>query len=419
MLSTANTAMPADAQRTRRPKTARLGLLFWAFAAILILVFSNRRSPDVTTGKFYEAAAVIAVLMLIACNALRLRGRLPPPLLWLGAFVLICVLNFPVTLVQGVPLVEWEREALPMLCLPGFAFGAYLLNARAARALYWVIAAVCGVITVYYLAFWLHNTSYTALRAAYNLGFWTGSGQTFASVIAACILFPFATRAGRRWSAMAFVVALASVAASFARTFWLVAPIALLVTGMLAAKRGVLETRRLILLAILTAVLAAAVGGVLFSVLTVRTGAGQQSGTERVLESQAIWSAMRADPMTFALGAGTGSAFQFASGGAASIGGDIAGTDNRDFSHDWYLELLWRTGVIGLAVWAGALVAWLRFTWRGRSPHAVGCFAAVLAVSLGAFTYQPFSDLGWDVLTGLVLGLGIRLAREPGLVSWA
>jgi hypothetical protein len=150
-------------------------------------------------------------------------------------------------------------------------------------------------------------------------------------------------------------------------------------------------------------------------VLTVRTGSGTQSGTQRVLESQAVWSAMRADPKTFVLGAGTGAAYAFAAG---TTGGDLSGTDTRDFSHDWYLELLWRTGVVGLAAWLCAIVSWLLFTGRGRDPHTLGCFAAVLAISLGAFTYQPFGDVGWDAMTGLLLGLGCRLAtRESAIMQ--
>jgi O-antigen ligase len=398
----------------RRRGRQRLGALFPLLVAVLILVFSDRRSADVTTGKFYIAAAVISVLVIIVYAVILRSPGIPRPLLWLALFTFVCLVNFPVAIMQGVPAIEWERHALPVICLPGFAYGAYLLNARAARFMYWVIAAVCGVITFYYLAFWLGSQSFAVLREEYNLAFWTGTGQTFAAVIAACLLYPFATRSARRWPAAGFVIAAAGVAASFARTFWAMAPAALVVTTILMARRGMIKASRLVLLAFLASVLAVAAGGMLLATLTARVDSAGLSGTQRVYEQQAILATMRSQPWTFVLGAGAGARYMETAVDTTSLS-DGLGTDTRDFSHDWYLQLLWTVGILGLVAWVAALLSWLRLTTRSTSPYAVGCFAAVLAISLGALTYQPFGDLGWDVLIGLLLGTGCRLAREDRL----
>ena len=209
--------------------------------------------------------------------------------------------------------------------------------------------------------------------------------------------------------AAALVAAGVGIAATFARTFWVMAPAALAITAILMFRRRTLKAARLVLLAVLASIPVAVIGGVLFIALSTRVNTAGLSGTQRVYESQAILATMRSDPRTFVAGAGFGARYQEAALDTGSLS-DGLGTDTRDFSHNFYLQLLWNTGVLGLAAWLAALISWFRITGRSRSPHAMGCFAAILTISLGSFTYHPFGDLGWDVLIGLLLGIGCRLA---------
>ena len=216
----------------------RLGGLFPLFAALLVLVFSNRRSPTVTSEKFYVAAAVILVLIVVLCAAIWRLHNAPRPLIWLAGFALICLVNFPIARTYGVPTIEWARHAFIIICVPGFAYGAYLLNSTAARVLYWIIVSLCGVITLYYLSFWLHVHSFEAVRADYDVAFWTTVGGVFASVIVSCLLYPFAMRSRRPWMVVAFIVAIAGIAATFSRTYWVMAPAALALATILMGRRG-------------------------------------------------------------------------------------------------------------------------------------------------------------------------------------
>jgi len=393
----------------------RLGGLLPLLVAALIVVFSNRRTPTVTPEKLYVAAAVILVLALILFAAIRRLQGVPRPLRWLAVFAFICLTNLPIAMMYSVPTIEWARHAFVIICVPGFAYGAYLLNARAAKVLYWLIAVLCGTITLYYLSFWLQVHSFEAVRADYDVAFWTVVGGVFASVIASCLLYPFAMRSGRRWIVAAFVIAAAGIAATFSRTFWLIAPVGIACTTILMFRRRMMKGSRIVLLATLASVLVVVVGGELFPALSTRVDTAGLSGTQRLYESQAILTTMRSEPSTFIAGSGFGAIYQEVAVDTTSLS-DGLGTNTRDFSHDFYLQLLWNVGVLGLSAWLVAIVSWFRLTGRSRSPHVMGCFAAVFAISLGSFTYHPFGDLGWDVLIGLLLGIGCRLAvaaRDP------
>ena len=170
-----------------------------------------------------------------------------------------------------------------------------------------------------------------------------------------------------------------------------------------------LKGSRLALMVTLASIVVILVGGVLFQAISTRISTAGLSGTQRVYESQAILTTMRSEPSTFIAGAGFGAIYQEVAVDTTSLS-DGLGTNTRDFSHDFYLQLLWNVGVPGLVAWLGALISWFRLIGRSRSPHVAGCFAAVFAISLGSFTYHPFGDLGWDVLIGLLLGIGCRLA---------
>jgi hypothetical protein len=108
-------------------------------------------------------------------------------------------------------------------------------------------------------------------------------------------------------------------------------------------------------------------------------------------------------------------------------------------THDLPLQFASETGIVGLALWAGAMAAGLLGAWRalGRLAGEEREAALALGIALPAFLVHGLLDYDWDfvALTGPVLfvtGFLLATGREPvrvgrhyvwvvavGLVAWA
>ena len=405
---------------TRRRGADSGGFLFVLLLGVLVLATVNPRTEDISRYDQLVAAAVAVTSLVVVVRVTMDKRAKPVAVVLLLGYASLVLLNAVVAWLFAVEGASWARQAFVVSAMPLAAVGAWLLPAPRARLLIVMVAALCAGITVYYLTLFQGAESLYDIRSSHKAAFFR-TGGTFASAIVATLAFPFVL-ARTRWRpafVVLFALGLAGVGASFARTFWVTTPAALLVTA--AALRGQRFGRRALLG--LTVVVAA-------SLAVQGTGPGRQyaglvreritqrdlSGSFRAEEARGLLGTMAAEPTTILLGAGLGNTFSFHSTDPYAIGG--IGTVTRDYSHNWYLEVLWTTGISGLALIvlliatvARTLLRALRRSDRdsgtdGWAPLlAAGLLGTLTNFALAAFTYHPFGMLLWNLVLGSLFGV--------------
>ncbi|HWC10872.1 MAG TPA: O-antigen ligase family protein [Acidimicrobiales bacterium] len=396
------------------------GFLFVLLLGVLVLATGKPGTEDISGYEQLVAAAVAMTFLVVVVRMTMDRSEKPLAVVLLLAYAWLILLNAVVAWLFAVDGVSWARQAFVVSAMPLAAIGAWLLPRPRTRLLVGMVVALCAGITLYYLVLLEGAESLYEIRSSYKAAFFR-TGGTFAAAIITTLTFPFVlTRT--RWRLaylVVFAVGLAGVGASFARTFWVTTPAAFLVAA--AALRGERFGRRALLgLTALVAVL----------LLVQGTGPGREysglareritqrnlSGSFRAEEAQGLLRTMVAEPTTLALGAGLGNTFTFHSTDPYAVGG--IGTVTRDYSHNWYLEVLWTTGIAGLAVIAlflatvmRALLGVLRRSHEDRQSDAwdtllsAGLLGTFTNFALAAFTYHPFGMLLWNLVLGALFGV--------------
>ncbi len=415
-----------DHRATADAQVPRGGFLFLLLLSVLLLATANPRTEDISRYDQIVAAGVgITALVVVALLASDRRTR-PPVLNLLLAYVVLIGVNSVVAWLFSVDGGSWARRAFVAFSMPLAAMAVWLLpGARQLHRLIVVVLGLCAGVTVYYLILFGAGGSLLQIRTVYKGAFFQ-TGGTYAAAILATLAFPFLLAPGR-WRlvfAALFALGVAGVAGTFARTFWVTTPAAMAVS--VGALRGQRLGRR---------ALFGLVAVLMVSILVQGTGQGGQyaelarerltqrdlSGTFRVEEASGLLQAMATDPTTWMLGAGFGNRFSFHSTDPYAIGG--VGVVARNYSHNWYLEVLWSTGLLGLTVIVLFIVSLFTMLLRvlrfpNGDPHGQGRNRLLVAGLLGTFanfvlaavTNHPIGILLWNLVLGFLVGAACSIA---------
>ena len=416
---------------TRRPEggktVGRAGrVLFGLLLAVLVLATLNPRTKDISRYDQLVALAVSFTFVLVVARLVVSTEKVPLAIGLLLAYLAVIALNGAVARLFSVDGAAWARRAFVASSMPLAAAGAWLAGgAHRARRLVWAVVALCAGIAVYYLTLFHPGDSLLQVRGAYKGAFFQ-TGGTYSAAIVATVTFPFLL-ARTRWRLILgplFLLGLAGVAVTFARTFWVTTPAALALS--VAALKGHRLGRRVglgLATVLVVSLLIQGTGpGSRYAALAgERLTQRNMSGTFRVEEAGGLLHAMRADPTTLVLGAGLGNTFSFHSTDPYAIGG--VGVTTRDYSHNWYLEVLWTLGVVGLVVVVAFLASVCRMLLVAlrRAPSAgepepwdrflcAGLLGTFVNFTLAAVTYHPFGILLWNLVLGLLAGAACSLA---------
>lgn len=411
--------------------TLLLGLLMASLAVATV----NPRTEDVSPSDQLVALVLLTTACVIIVPLMLGKVRLSRSLTPMVLYAAVIVANFLVAMVYDVPIHWWLRRAIVAFALPTFALGAWRLKThRQVRLLLCLLLMFCAGMALYTVSLWRPGQSLLLARAELRDSFMQ-TGGTFASAITVTLSLPFALRPGRwrRACVLTLAAGLGGLALSFARTFWLTTPVALVAEA--AALRGQRLGRRALLLFLGIGVLSLALQGwstaADYRMLVVERIAQRDfSATFRVEEASGLFHEMASDPTKLVLGAGFGNRYAFHSSDRFAVGG--VGTVERDYSHAWYLEVLWTTGLVGLSVtlWflVGLLVRLVRSVRQRGGRHglvgsdrlfAAGLLGTVINLVLASFTYHPFGMLLWNVVFGALFGAACRLVDASSAANRA
>ncbi len=390
-------------------------LYLFAVAASIVVALALSASNNADLQRL--SVALTATTALVPLATLLMRGERPrTPIRRFLIYGAVVVVNVAIALAFHTPLSAWSRRAFVAAAFPAFVVGAATLRPSQARRLFLGVSVLLALIALYYLTLYSPTVSYDALRSEYKDATFNITGGTYAGAAIVSLSFPGMLRRtmDRYCWAAAFVVGVAAVLLGFSRTFWATTPIALALT--LAVARGARFTRRVILGVLAVIALATLVhgpgSGHVASLVRDRIEASNLSGTFRLEEATGLLRSMARDPATIPLGAGFGRNFSLVSTNPFAVGG--VGVLERDYSHCWYLEVLWRTGAVGLSLLIIALISVIRTLVRAARVATgfsrtvtLGVFCLVSNFAIAAATYHPFGVLQWNLILGSLVGVGL------------
>jgi hypothetical protein len=374
-------------------------------------------TPDVLGPK----EAILALGLLLAVGPAGARAAIAPlpdeprpAPLWLGAGRALLLYGLGAGLLMAVfcanapvPMVR-DVVAFCLLLLPVF----FLTHASAAptAAWPWIAGAACVV----GLVFAMRTLGLAPGLAASHL-FYLANAPTV--LFTALLLGATGARllfcAGGPWAlllASALLLAALLPAAAIAVNLQRASVGALLAVGFLVAvAQGLARPRRLLVVALVLALAAAALLPLALRVLAELTQKTQEVGlNNRGEELAAVWEAIAAHPATLLFGMGWGGMFQDPAVGGVSV----------NFTHALLSSALLKLGLVGLALVAlyiGALAAVL----ARMAPRAPGLALALAApLLIDTFLYAAYKSFDFGlVLTLIPLSaayVSTNRARAPG-----
>jgi hypothetical protein len=350
---------------------------------------------------------LVTAVVGVVCVRRRLNTRSVLLELWwiIGALVLV---NVFAALYSGVSMVEWAKEALPLLAWPCFATAtaAEVHDKRQLQKVYDLTTA-----TTFVPVAWL-ALSLPAILAGMGPGtlfavreatIWNEGVGHFGAI--AALLSPGVSKRPLRYlffSLGAIVLLLSGI-----RSLWLGCTLGLLCQVRRARDGIALIAAALALLFALTSF----EGLEAYSDRIGTIGPDNPSLDARMSESRALLSQLFDEPLTIITGRGAGATFKFQSRSQWE-----GVRSEQSFAHDFYLQLLWSHGIVFALLFVVTLLVAIRTSWpRGR---ASGCEAqrrgitgAFVASAITATASSFYGAPRWYILFGVLTGLAVVLRR--------
>ena len=408
-----------------RPRI-RLSILGIAAVGLVLSGGLHHQSAGLTGAEVLIGGGIATLTLWGVLSLLVAGSRLSAPVRWAFRYALWCVANVAIAMAVGTPVALWMRFVFPAIVFPGFlilGWGCF----RSLDLRIGVLVGLAGAAAVVVLLS-LSAARSVALGTVQNLQALRVLGGNYFSAFAVTLALPLLlTAAGRRilpWAVSAVILAIGMVglAISFTRTYWLAtaASTATLIVLLAWERRG--EFRRLLAAAPLVLVAAAAVlvaapgkllhfGAQRLSSLEHIGGVG--SLQERLRESATVLAGMLQDPLGSLVGKGFAARFDYE--WVNPVTGVVQGGLHLQYMHDYYVYLLFSTGVVGLvlflSVWYSAFRALARRIGRDDPARAVVRLAALTAgvnLLITSVAAPPLMEYEWTAAFGLLLGVALR-----------
>jgi hypothetical protein len=404
------------------------------FIAFLIAIFQERTGQS--TPLQIVLAVVIAILCIVALAMIVTRKL--PRLIWLWAlFALIVAFNVFIAWEDGLDLFVWAKFTLPVLAWPAAAIVTYCaLKTRkdALQMYWWTVAAIAVPSTMFFIAVFLNIPKVIAagnLEVFRELTMW-GQGIGGTGFLLVLLAVPFIKKAYAFALVLmgAFAIILSSV-----RSIWIglliVMVIALLITHRARVKSPSNDYLRsinrqltvgaialVLVLAVLFSFFSPAVEPIVTrarSLLETRV-VGDLSFQDRIEESRAIFDNIKTRPVNMMLGAGAGAYFFF----IPTRKNYVDQSAYNNYSHNFYVHLLWNYGIIALALFLIGLIQVVRRSYgllrsddRQVLGPALGIIFTFIGTAIVANVSSFYDSPLWYIAFGTLTGIACFLANSP------
>ena len=388
-------------------------------------------APEISLNEIILAALVI-ILIGFSFLSITLYPRFPRVLgLWFS-FAILVIVNVLIAYANGVTIFEWARRTLPILAWPAAAFVTFMVIRqereidawRFYRLIIWILS-----IPIIYLAgrMLMEVGSLVAspdpILAVRMLTPWHEGVGHFAALVLV-LLIPFWGR--KFWVLPLSICSSIVLLISGVRTLWVgtFAVSALLLAMRVLVRRGKLQKQNLrffpsvkiisiiaigiVIMFMMVSPLAALAEAILSRIAIIAHFRVSPSFIERINEMSAIMASLMADPLSLLVGKGAGASFLFFS----VIEGNWL---QRTFSHNFYLQLWWRYGFLGLILWMVSFFAILRLSWSKRDlpplsqAMLLGIMIAFMVSAVVANLAVFYDIFRWYVLFGILTGFTVAI----------
>lgn len=409
------------------PSRARTVRLSWSAALVAVVVVSGALIPQssgLTGGEVARGGAIAALGAWGLLAVLVANRRLPTPITIALIQLAWYSVNVVIAASAGVTPLSWLRLAFPALVFPCF-FGlawAYLRDdARRVGGLLTLLVAAAALILINMAG--LRHLSITRVGDLQMLRHFAGDySAPFVTVVA----LPFVlTDDGRKvlpWplGVLLLLIGMAALGLSFTRTYWIATACSTAVLVVLMARYAPRDFRRVLIAApILLVVIILLLQRLpvnLLGFLTARaSGLGQighvTSFEERLRESHAVLTTVAKEPLTALVGAGFGATFVYE--WVNPVSGVVEGLVATSYVHNYYVYLLFVSGIVGLGLFVAVWGSWGRAMLRTR-PRDVGTLAlrlaaitAVVNLLVCSVATPQWMNYDWTAAFGLLAGAAL------------
>ena len=408
---------------------------------LLATAFSllHEESPELTSFEILTGGILSIIYIWGAIKFLILGIKPPKALFYLLIFGLWAVLNVGLAVANGVELEWWFRRFFAAFSLPMIALVSFVefRTFQRIRAMY-VVLMLMGVIIVLVS---LSELRFITINAITNLQYLRRYGGGYFSTFSLCLALPLLFHRPRFSSLqrlglwLVVVISSLGLILSFTRTYWISTGVSLLFMVYLLGKDRRWHCTRLLWriaiigglgMAVLTMLVPPYIRSFVVSRVTgIPAAFSGLSFQDRVYEAKGLFHTMLENPLTFGTGNGFGAKFTFYSVNPFSWGG--VGWMSIDYSHNYYLYLLFTTGIIGLSLF---LATWVKLfssirnfliqtknTAESGKFFLIGIATTVLNLLIASLTGPPLVSFTWALYFGLLVGLALNLRHLPEKAS--
>ena len=408
---------------------------------LLATAFSllHEGSPELTSFEILTGGILSIIYIWGAIKFLILGIKPPKALFYLLIFGLWAVLNVGLAVANGVELEWWFRRFFAAFSLPMIALVSFVefRTFQRIRAMY-VVLMLMGVIIVLVS---LSELRFITINAITNLQYLRRYGGGYFSTFSLCLALPLLFHRPRFSSLqrlglwLVVVISSLGLILSFTRTYWISTGVSLLFMVYLLGKDRRWHCTRLLWriaiigglgMAVLTMLVPPYIRSFVVSRVTgIPAAFSGLSFQDRVYEAKGLFHTMLENPLTFGTGNGFGAKFTFYSVNPFSWGG--VGWMSIDYSHNYYLYLLFTTGIIGLSLF---LATWVKLfssirnfliqtknTAESGKFFLIGIATTVLNLLIASLTGPPLVSFTWALYFGLLVGLALNLRHLPEKAS--
>lgn len=405
-------------------------LRYLLLITLIISVFQIG-APEIDLNEIILVALII-ILIGFSFLSITLYPRFPRVLCLWFPFTILVIINVLIACVNDVAIFEWARRTLPVLAWPASAFATFIAIRQKqeidAWRFYRLILCILSIPIIYLAGRMLMEVgplvaSPDPILAVRMLTPWHEGVGHFAALVLV-LSIPFWGR--KFWALPLSICSGIVLLISGIRTLWFGV---LTVSALLLAIRALVRTSKLqkqifrffpsvktilmvvigiIIMFMMVPPLAAIAETILSRITTIAYFRVSPSFIDRINEMSAIMASLMADPLSLLVGKGAGDSFLFFS----VIEGEYV---HRTFSHNFYFQLWWRYGLLGLILWMVPFFAILRLLWSKRNlqPLSQAMLLGIMMafmVSAVVANFAVFYDiLRWYVLFGILTGFAVAI----------